>query len=410
MEAPQTPAESFFLEAMSPSFQMNPYPLYDRMRVEAPILELAPGQWFVFAHEPVAALLRNPNFSSDERRSSLYEQRKLDNPRWIKRADTPNLLFMDPPDHTRLRRLVARAFTSSTVEQARMFTNELVQLHLDQLADLARGGQPVDLMEHFAHPIPVAVIGMILGVPTSDLPMFKAWSRALSRSVDPGFLRDEATDIAIDSASEEMQAYLDDLANQRRRAPTNDLLSALLAVEDEGDRISRTELLELVQLLLIAGHETTVNLIGNAVVGLFNSPSERARLVANPALFETAIDEFVRYDSPVQLTQRIALLPTEMLSVRIEPGDQVVLLLGSANRDPRVFTNPDQLRLDRDAKRQVGFGGGIHHCLGAPLARMETAMAIESLLKFAPNLALAEAPTYRPSFTLRGPDRLLVMV
>jgi cytochrome P450 len=403
-----TAAESFFAAAVSVEFQADPYPLYDRMRVEAPVLELSDGQWFVFAHEPVSRLLRDPTFSSDERRSSFYPLRQEDNPRWVKRAEAPNLLFMDPPDHTRLRRLVARAFTSTTVERARILTQQLVDQHLDAMAIAMNDGVEIDLVAALAHPIPVAVIGSILGVPTADLPMFKAWSSALARSVDPGFLRNETIDEAIDAASVELHSYLNDLAESRRDSPGDDLLSALLAVEDEDDRISRLELLELVQLLLIAGHETTVNLIGNAVVALVAHPDERRALTSDPGRIDDSIDEFMRYDSPVQLTQRIATIPIELLGAHIEPGDQVVLLLGSANRDPSVFENPYSLQLGRDAKRHVGFGGGIHLCLGASLARMEAAVVLRGLLQRLPNFALAQQPTYRSGFTLRGPEQLVI--
>ncbi len=403
-----TAAESFFTAAVSPEFQADPYPLYEQMRVDAPVLELAEGQWFVFGHEPVSRLLRDPTFSSDERRSSFYPLRQIDNPRWVERAEAPNLLFMDPPDHTRLRRLVARAFTSATVERARVLTQQLVDQHLDAISDAMRNGSEIDIVDALAHPIPVAVIGHILGVPTSDLPTFKAWSSALARSVDPGFLRDETIDSAIDTASVDLHSYLNELADIRRRAPENDLLSALLAVEDEGDRISRPELLELVQLLLIAGHETTVNLIGNSVIALAAHPDVRHKLVSDLDRIDESIDEFMRFDSPVQLTQRIATIPTELLGTHIAPGDQVVLLLGSANRDPSVFENPHTLQLGRDAKRQVGFGGGIHLCLGASLARMEAAVTLRSLLQRHPDFTLAQQPTYRSGFTLRGPEQLFI--
>jgi pimeloyl-[acyl-carrier protein] synthase len=403
-----TTAESFFTAAVSPEFQADPYPLYEQMRVEAPVLELADGQWFVFGHEPVSRLLRDPTFSSDERRSNFYPLREIDNPRWVKRAEAPNLLFMDPPDHNRLRRLVARAFTSTTVERARLLTHQLVNQHLDVMAEAMNDGVAIDLVDALAHPIPVAVIGSILGVPTADLPMFKAWSSALARSVDPGFLRNEMIDEAIDVASVDLQAYLNELAESRRVSPGDDLLSALLAVEDQGDRISRLELLELVQLLLIAGHETTVNLIGNAVVALAAHPDERGAVTNDPGRIDDSIDEFMRYDSPVQLTQRIATVPLELLGAPIEPGDQVVLLLGSANRDPFVFENPHSLQLGRDAKRHVGFGGGIHLCLGASLARMEAAVVLHGLLQRFPDFTLAQQATYRSGFTLRGPEQLVI--
>ncbi len=398
-----SPAETFLLEAMSPAFQDDPYPLFARMRRQAPVLQLAAGQWFVFGHDDVSSALPNPKLSSDERRSNMYDRIKLDQPDIAARMDKPVLLFMDPPDHTRLRRLVSRAFTPNVVANLRQTTIDLVRVHLDRLRD---HGNVVDAMEHFAHPVPITIICALLGVPIADIAEFKRWSTVLTRGVDPGFLRNDELNEHIRLAGVELGDYLNDLANDRLRNPKDDLLSGLIEVEEQGDRISRAELLELVQLLLVAGHETTVNLIGNSLLALCSHRTERHRLVSDPTLVEPAIDEFMRYDSPVQMTQRIATETITLGSQTIEQGDQIVLLLGAANHDPAVFAQPELLDVTRDARRQVGFGGGIHHCLGASLARMEAAIAIPEFLARFPHYEMAGDPTRRPNFTLRGVSTL----
>jgi cytochrome P450 len=401
------PAEVFMLEVMTQAFQLNPYPLYARMRSQAPLLELVPGEWFAFTHDDVFTALRHPKFSNDERRSNIYEQLKVTKPDIIDRMNAPVLLRLDPPDHTRLRGLVARAFTPTVVASLRETTLELVCAHLDALVTQ---DSRIEVIEHFAHPVPIKIICALLGVPVEDISQFKAWSAVLARSVDPGFLRDDELNRQINLAGDELGHYLDALANKRSVSPQDDLLSALLAVEQDGDRISRVELIELVQLLLIAGHETTVNLIGNALLALSTHHRERQRLIDDPALIETSIDEFMRFDSPVQLAQRIATEPIQLGRQTLNAGDQVVVLLGAANHDPTVFEQPDQLDVTRDARKQVGFGGGIHHCLGASLARMEATIAIGEFLKRFPHFELAEEPQRRPGFTLRGVSTLRLAV
>jgi cytochrome P450 len=402
-----TPAERFLNGIMSPDFQINPYSLYDDMRTNSPLLELVPGEWFLFRHDDVLTALRHPALSSDERRSNVYKQQAPLNPRLVKRKEAPVLLFMDAPDHTRLRRLVARTFTTNVVAQLREKTVHLVNSCLDNFQSANKDGD-ADLIEHVAHPVPVAIICELIGIPASDVQLFQRWSEALSRSVDPGFLRSEEVEIAIDDASAEINEYLNDLANARKHDPNNDLLSALLAVEEDGDRITREELLELMQLLLIAGHETTVNLIGNSMLALANNQPELRKLTYDMSKVDTAVDEFMRYDCPVQISQRIVTEPIELRGQRIGVGEQVVLMLGAANRDPGVFEKPDQLDFTRNAKEQIGFGGGIHYCLGAALARMETTVTLTELLKRFPKFELAATPERRPNFTLRGPSKLLL--
>ncbi len=399
-----SPGEEFLIEALSPDFQTDPYPLFDRMRAYGPVLLTFANEWFVFGHEHAATALRHPAFSSDERRGKNFKINSQQNPRMVEQTDRPVLLFMDAPDHTRLRRLVMHAFTPSVVARMRDVATRLTTKHLDAIDPT----QPVDIVDAFAHPIPVEIICELLGVPTTDIALFKEWSTVLSRSVDPGFLRSPELEESIDATALKFREYIEELSAERRRAPKDDLLSTLLTVEENGDRITHDELIELIQLLFIAGHETTVNLIGNALLALTSYRDQRTMLVNDLSRIDASIDEFMRYDSPVQLSQRIATEDIDLCGHKIESGDQVVLLLGAANRDPAVFERAHELDLNRDARRQVGFGGGIHHCLGMSLARMEAGVAIGEFLKRFPTFELAEAPQRRPNFTLRGVSKMML--
>jgi pimeloyl-[acyl-carrier protein] synthase len=404
MTTEMSPGEEFLVAALSPDFQTDPYPLFERMRAYGPVIETVAHEWFVFGHEHAATALRHPAFSSDERRGRNFQMNSEAKPRMVEQGERPVLLFMDAPDHTRLRRLVMHAFTPSVVSRMRATATRLATKHLDAIDPTS----PVDIVEAFTHPIPVEIICELLGVPTADIPLFKDWSTVLSRSVDPGFLRSPELEASIDATGLLLNEYIESLSAERRRNPKDDLLSALLQVEDSGDRISRDELIELMQLLLIAGHETTVNLIGNALLALARHPDQRQILINDPSRIDTSIDEFMRYDSPVQLSQRIATEGIDLCGQNLEAGDQVVLLLGAANRDPAAFEHAHAFDLQRDARRQVGFGGGIHHCLGMSLARMESSVALGEFLQRFPNFELADEPERRPNFTLRGVSKMML--
>jgi pimeloyl-[acyl-carrier protein] synthase len=239
-------------------------------------------------------------------------------------------------------------------------------------------------------------------VPEADEQLFTGWSRSLAKSLDPSVLRSPEEEQAIEQAEVGLHGYLSDLLAARRRAPADDLLSDLLEVHDGGGRISTEEVVQLAMLLLVAGHETTVNLIGNGVLALLQAPGQLSLLTDHPELIATAVDELLRFDSPVQINQRIATADLELAGTRVREGDEIVLVLGAANRDPAVFDEPARLDVTRDSHRHVAFGGGIHHCLGASLARLEGQVALSALLARLGRLELAAPPVRRPTFVLRG--------
>src|SRR5262245_24517444 len=393
-------ADRFFVDAMSPEFRENPYPHYEAYRSQEPLLRVGDTIWFSFAHADVTTMLRDPRLSSDERRATSEAGRE--DPGRLSRS----LLFMDPPDHTRLRGLVARAFTPKLVGELRPRARAIAGELLDTVAAHAATGEVVDLIRSLAYPLPVRVICSLLGVPETDEATFTVWSRALARSLDPSVLRSADVDAEILDAERDLAAYLEDLLAFRRTTPGNDLLSGLLAVEADGDRISPDEVVDLALLLLVAGHETTVNLIGNGVLALLRAPDQLTVLQRRPDLIAGAVDELLRFDSPVQLTQRVATDDLDLVGCRVRAGDEILLVLGAANRDPLVFLDPNHLDVTRDARRHVAFGGGMHHCLGAALARLEGQVAISALVSRFPDLELAGHPARRPTFPLRGLESL----
>lgn len=392
----------FFLEAFDPVNLADPYPLYARTRTTDPILDGGNNIWFTFTHQAAYRLLRGRNVSSDERNGTFFQRAVADGtlPDHVLERE-PFMLFLDPPDHTRLRALVNKAFTPRRVEA--MVERITARTEALLSADAFTDGGPVDIVEHLAHPLPVAVICEMLGVPESDHELFGAWSEVMTKSVDPSILRDEADEVAIAGAAAELDRYISELLVDRRAEPTDDLLSALLTARDGEDRLSEAELVSLVVLLLIAGHETTVNLIGNGIVALLRNPDQLAQWQADPSLARNAVDELLRYDPPVQFTMRVMLEETEIEGVTVPPGDQVIVLLGAANRDPSVFDKPDRLDITRaNAGRNLAFGGGIHHCLGMTLARIEGQIAIGALLKRFHGISLTVEPTIRSRMVLRG--------
>ncbi len=401
-------AERFFIDAMSPEFREDPYPHYESYRGREPLLRVDDTIWFSLAHADVTALLRDPRLSSDESRATTERQ-----PSGAGAGAGPeagalksqSMLFMDPPDHTRLRGLVARAFTPRRIAELRATAEATTRELLDAI-----DGEHVDLISALAYPLPVRIICSLLGVPEQDEPRFRAWSHDLTRSLDPSVLRTPDEDAAIAAAQVGLGAYLEELVERRRHEPADDLLSALVATEVDDDRISSQEIVDLAMLLLVAGHETTVNLIGNGVLALLRAPDQMELLRRSPQLVAPAVDELLRFDSPVQLSQRVATTDLELAGRHVRAGDEIVLMLGAANRDPEAFTGPNRLDVTRDARRHVSFGGGIHHCLGAALARLEGEVALAALLERYPRIELAARPVRRPTLTLRGLESLSVAV
>ena len=378
----------------------DPYPVYDRLREEDPVHRMPGGRWLLTRHEDCTAVLRNPAMSSER---DLGDTGEDGEPSLLQAYLAKLMLFMDAPDHTRLRGLVTRAFTPRVVEGLRPRITELV----DQLLDDAAGAGELDVIAGFGRPLPVAVIAEMLGVPREDQDRFRSWSEALAHTVDPAMTDDTAARAAV--AGLEFMEYFHELSEERRQRPREDLLSALVAEEDAGDRLSTDELVANCILLLIAGHETTTNLIGNGTLALLRNPDELARFRADPSLAKSAVEEILRYDSPVHLTGRGVREDVEIGGVTVPAGDRVTILLAAANRDPAAFDRPDRFDLTRTDNRHLAFSSGPHFCLGAALARLEGQIALSSLVTRFPDLALAdEQLAWNPTTTLRGLQRLPV--
>ncbi len=390
-----------------PEFRANPYPFYAQLQTHAPLFEWdAWGMLFLSRYEDCAGLLRDERLMRQGIGEPILppaQQKPLFDMmgNWM--------LLLDPPDHTRLRSLVHKAFTPRMVAQLRASVQQLTDDLLSQAEQKARAEGSVDLMAAFAYPLPVAVICALLGVPQEDYVQFHDWSDAIARSLD---LTDEAAvyDRAAVAATA-LTDYLEGLLAKRRAEPQNDLISALVGLELEGDKLTKAELFATCALLLIAGHETTVNLIGNGTLALLRHPDQWRALQEKPELAGVAVEELLRYDSPVQMTARVAHATFEYHGHTIRRGQEVAFLLGAANRDPSRFPNPDRLDLSRGDSRHLSFGGGIHYCLGAPLARMEGEIAFGTLARRLPTLQLAaDEVTYRDNFLLRGLSALPVSV
>jgi cytochrome P450 len=405
-EAAPTPV---MFNPFDPGFRKDPYSVYRRMRTEAPVYRSPLGGWILSRHADCIALLRDPRSSNDARNSLEFQAMAARRPDLAGTEDSAgqSFLFLDPPDHTRLRGLVSKAFTPRVVEGLRPRIQEIVDGLLDQAA--GKGG--LEVIEDLAYPLPVQVISEMLGVPSEDHAIFKGWSRDLARALDPSPALDEAEIARRIAAREAFTDYFRRLIEKRRREPGRDLLSALVAVEEQGDTLSEAELLSTCILLLIAGHETTVNLIGNGLLALLRNPDQLALLRDDPALEKSAVEELLRYDAPVQMTSRILLADYAIDGQVIAKGEQAVLLLASANRDPAEFEGPERLDLTRVENRHLAFGFGIHFCLGAPLARVEGQIALSTLVRRFPHLELlTDDPEYKENIVLRGLAALPVRI
>jgi cytochrome P450 len=393
---------------LPPAFRADPYPFYEQLRAMAPVLWVpglfGRGAWLVTSHRGCNAVLRENRYGKEPERVLPPEELANRTIVMASKFGAKNMLFRDPPDHTRLRGLVNQAFTPRMLERLRPHVQEIAEELVRQMA----GQDEVDLVERFNFALPVIVIAEMLGVPVADRDKFHAWSAPLAAMTDP--TATPAMIAAAQAVLPEMTGHMEEIIAKRRVEPQEDLITLLLQAHDAGDRLSTEELLATCRLLLIAGHETTVNLIGNGTLALLRHPEQRAWLAANPDKIVGAVEELLRYDSPVQLTMRIAFEEMELEGQTIKKGDQVMTLLGAANRDPLQFEEPARLNLQRaNAQTHVAFGGGIHFCLGAPLARMEGQIAINALLKAFPQMELAtEELKYRGNITLRGLQALPV--
>ena len=382
---------------LDPGLRENPYPTYHRLRTKDPVhrSELTKG-WMLSRHTDVMALLRDPRFSAKRELSNdaafvIGDDMSPFN-QWISKT----LLTIDPPDHTRLRSLASKAFTPRAVELMRP---RIIQI-VDELLDAVQARGQMDIIRDLAYPLPVIVIAEMLGVPAADRSMFKAWSDAIGEGLEP--ILTPAQLKAADEAVTQLSAYFRQIIRERKAAPQDDLISAMAAAQEDGERLSEDELYAMCILLLAAGNETTTNLIGNGMLALLRNPAQLAQLRDHPALIDGAIEELLRYDSPVQMTGRVATEDLEIGGKKIKRGEFVGVLLGAANRDPEVFAQPDRLDVSRTAVRHAALGYGIHFCLGAPLARVEGQIAIDELLRRMPGLRLAGRPQWRPTILLRG--------
>lgn len=404
-ETPDTGYLPAMLNPFAPGFFEDPYSQYRLVREQDPV-HLSPiGAFALFRYDDVHRVLRDPSLSVEERHMTplvatldpdieamLAERRE---------GGTHTMLNLDPPDHHRLRRLVSKVFTPRVVEELRPRVQQLVDDHLD--AALAAGGD-VDLIAALAFPLPFIVISEMLGIPEGrDRAQLREWSGAVVKTFDPILTREES--LAAFEAIDNINAYVNEVIAWKREHPSDDLLSALVAAEDEGDRLSEVELTEQVLLLYVAGHETTVNLIGNGTLALLRNRAQLELLASDTSVDSTFVDELLRYDSPVQMSRRITLAPYEIGDKTIEPGSIVMTCLGSANRDAGKWgANADELDLRRvDAREHMSFGGGFHSCLGAHLARLEGQVAITTLVRRFPRVDLAtDTPVWNGRIVLRG--------
>jgi len=401
----QVAASEPLFNPLSPDFIRDPYPHYERLRTSDPMHITAHGAFLASRHAEVSLVLRDKRFGKDfvERTIRRYGPKIMDEA--IFRSMRHWMLTQDPPDHTRLRGLVVKAFTARKVEDMRPRIQEVVDRTID--AVIAHGH--MDLIEDFAFRLPVTIICDMLGIPEEHREVFYKSSRDGGRIVDPVPLSPK--EIAEANASNAAaRMYFEQLFELRRREPGEDLTTQLVQAEEAGSKLTNEELTANIILLFGAGHETTVNLIGNGLLALHRNPDQLVLLKANPSLITNAIEEFLRYDSSVQLTSRVTLEDIEDLGGKSIPkGETVLCLLGSANRDPAVYPDrPDRLDVTRPNVKPLSFGGGIHFCLGAQLARIEAEIAISTLLRRLPELRLddAENPEWRPTFVLRGLKQL----
>jgi cytochrome P450 len=407
---PEPAADAMLYNPFAPGFARDPYAQYATIRANGRVHRNPLGIRVLSHYDDCFSLLRLAGTSVDERNVTNLVVPELP-------ADlAPNLrdrsrsiLSLDPPDHTRLRRLVSSAFTVRRVEQLRGRVRELIAGLLDDMADAARDGEPVDVIARFAFPLPFTVISEFLGMPQGDRDQLRSWAHDMTNSIEP--FNDEPTLRRMVAAAEKMFAYLDQAIEWKRRNLADDLLSGMIAAEEDGDRLTARELRDQVVLLYVAGHETTVNLIGNGTLALLRHRDQLERLVGDPSLDANAVDELLRYDSPVQVSRRITMTEVEIGGETVGPGEVVLTLLGSSNRDEDKW-GPTAADLDlgrEGASAHLSFGSGIHHCLGSALARLEGAEAVPALVRRFPAMELAtEEPAWNGRIVLRGLDELPV--
>lgn len=392
----------------SPQFKANPYPFYSRLRAEAPVYRITlPTKeiaWLITRYHDVAMVLKDECFIKGASAAMTPEQaaRRPWFRKWFKPLQR-NMLDLDPPDHTRLRALVSKAFTPRLIEQLR----ERIQQLTNDLLDAVQDRGHMDLIRDYALPVPTTIIAEMLGVPVQDRHAFHRWSNALTSAAASNWRMVKAVPNLL-----ALMRYIRKIIQKRRADPQDDLISALARAEEAGDTLSEDELVAMIFLLLVAGHETTVNLIGNGTLALLEHRDQLEKLRNDPALIKPAVEELLRYASPVEsATERYAREDVTIEGVTIPRGEMVFAVVASANRDERQFTNPDSLDLTREPNKHLSFGLGTHFCLGAPLARLEGQIAVRTLLRRIPDLRLgiaAERLRWRGGLVLRGLEALPV--
>jgi cytochrome P450 len=389
------------------TFIADPYPVYAELRELAPIAyDDATDHWLVSRYADVNALLRDRRFGRTYHHIATHaemgrpEEPEMLAPFW--HLIRSGILDMEPPDHTRVRRLVAKAFTPKMVESLRGRIQSLVDGMIDDVA----GAGAIDLIKTLAEPLPVAVIAKVLGVPDSDAHLLRPWSAEICLMYELNPSEEYAR--RASNASVEFSDYLRTLSRERRAHPQDDLISALAQVLDEGDRLTEDELIGTCVLLLNAGHEATVNVTGNGWWSLFRNPDQLELLRSDHSLVPIAVEELMRYDTPLQMFERWVLEESEILGVTVPRGAELGLLFGSANHDPAVFEHPDEMDVTRQDNPHISFGAGIHFCLGAPLARLELQTSFRTILERLPDMELLEEPEWKPAYIIRGLNELKV--
>ncbi|MCW2703671.1 MAG: Cytochrome [Blastococcus sp.] len=393
---------SALLDLTDPAVVADPYPSFARARAVAPVQwHEGSGLWLAFTHTESNAVLRDRRLGriwKDKEPESRFESFNL--------IHRNAILEMEPPHHTRLRRLISTAFARGHVERLRPWVEDLAGRLVDGLVERSAGSEPVDLLTGVAEQLPVAVIAELLGVPDVDRPLLRPWSNAIVKMYEYDRTRQREED--AERAADEFVAYLRDLAAERRKKPGEDLVSHLVTVRDDsvtdqgGATLTEDELVTTCILLLNAGHEATVNVTGNGTLALLRNPDQLQRLREDRSLLPTAIEELMRFDSPLQLFERTATEDVEIGGVTVTEGQKIAALLGSANHDPAVFEAPETLDVGRSENPHISFGAGVHFCIGAPLARVELQATFGALLDRTSSLALGGEPVRRPEFVMRG--------
>jgi cytochrome P450 len=393
------------LDLTDPAVVADPYPAFARARAVAPVQwHEGLGLWLAFTHPESNVVLRDRRLGriwQDKAPGERFESFNL--------IHRNAILEMEPPHHTRLRRLISTAFARGHVERLRPWVEDLAGRLVDDLLEESAGSRPVDLLTGMAEQLPVAVIAELLGVPDADRHLLRPWSNAIVKMYEYERTRQREDD--AERAADEFVAYLRGLAAERRKNPGDDLVSHLVTVRDaDGDKLTEDELVTTCILLLNAGHEATVNVTGNGTLALLRNPDQLQRLRDDRSLLPAAIEEFMRFDSPLQLFERTATEDVEIGGITVGKGQKIAALLGSANHDPAVFADPETLDVGRTENPHITFGAGVHFCIGAPLARVELQATFGALLDRTSSIELGGEPVRRPEFVIRGLAELPVVL